>query len=238
MLRTVLYTHAAPITPVDRWWALADSFTHRLSGFPRSKGGSASTMAFSGPAQVSLTLQPACLLSLPSGAFVSGLRGGSHPPSLFPGFSAPDSYRGVSTELLGRDFHPLERCTFMAHVESAGGAVLEGRSEPIAQAGFRSSCSPRSSMSPFPPRRSSNWTCGFPASSSRTDFTRRHATAGNSGLRQPPCENVHGRNQTGQSRAAAYAAVSGDSSPAPPRGGPPDGTMGRRYRRRNSAPSP
>ena len=115
MLRTVLYTHAAPITPVDRWWALADSFTHRLSGFPRSKGGSASTMAFSGPAQVSLTLQPACLLSLPSGAFVSGLRGGSHPPSLFPGFSAPDSYRGVSTELLGRDFHPLERCTFMAH---------------------------------------------------------------------------------------------------------------------------
>jgi len=82
MLRTVLYTHAAPITPVDRWWALVDSFTHRLGGFPRSKGGSASTMAFSGPAQVSLALQPACLLSLPSGAFVSGLRGGGRPPSL------------------------------------------------------------------------------------------------------------------------------------------------------------
>ena len=31
------------------------------------------------------------------------------------GFSSPDSCRGVSTELLGRDFHPLERCAFMAH---------------------------------------------------------------------------------------------------------------------------
>ena len=115
MLRTVLCTHAAPITPVDRCWALVDSFTQHLGGFPRSKGGSASTMAFSRPAQVSLTLQPACLLSLPSGAFVSGLRGGSHLPSLFPGFSAPDSYRGVSTNLLGWDFHPLERCTLTAH---------------------------------------------------------------------------------------------------------------------------
>jgi len=33
----------------------------------------------------------------------------------FSGFPAPDSYRGVSTELLGWDFHPLERCTLMAH---------------------------------------------------------------------------------------------------------------------------
>jgi hypothetical protein len=34
------------------------------------------------------------------------------------GFSAPASYRGVSIELLGRDFHPLERCAVVTHPRS------------------------------------------------------------------------------------------------------------------------
>jgi len=114
MLRTVLCTHAAPTTPVDRRWASVDSLAHLLSGFPRVWDGSASTTQMSGPAQASLTLRPACLLDLLSGPLSQGFAVAvTRLPSL--GFSAPDSYRGVSTELLGRDFHPLERCTFMAH---------------------------------------------------------------------------------------------------------------------------
>jgi hypothetical protein len=51
----------------------------------------------------------------------------THLPS--SGFSAPDSYRGVPTELPGRDFRPLERCTLMAHLRHRppprdGGDVL------------------------------------------------------------------------------------------------------------------
>ena len=116
MLRTVLCTHAAPNTPVDRWRALVDSLAHLLDGFPRIWDGSASTTPLSGPAQASLALRPACLLDLLSGPLSQGFAVAvARLPS--SGFSAPDSYRGVSTELLGRDFHPLERCTFMAHPE-------------------------------------------------------------------------------------------------------------------------
>lgn len=153
MLRTVLCTHAAPNTPADRWQALADSLAHLLDGFPRVRDRSASTTLLSGPARASLTLRPACLLDLLSGPLSQGFAVAvARLPS--SGFSAPDSYRGVSTELLGWDFHPLEWCTLMAHVESAGGAVPEGM------------------PGPFPPRRSSNRTCGSTASGSRTDFTR------------------------------------------------------------------
>ena len=114
MLRIVLCTHAAPNTPVDRWRALVDSLAHLLDGFPRIWDGSASTTPLSGPAQASLALRPACLLDLLSGPLSQGFAVAvARLPS--SGFSAPDSYRGVSTELLGRDFHPLERCTFMAH---------------------------------------------------------------------------------------------------------------------------
>ena len=114
MLRIVLCTHAAPITPVDRWRALIDSLARLLAGFPRHTAGSASTTLLSGPAQASLTLRPARLLDLLSRPLSQGLAVAvTRLPS--SGFSAPDSYRGVPTELLGRDFHPLERCTLMAH---------------------------------------------------------------------------------------------------------------------------
>lgn len=114
MLRIALCTHAAPNTPVDRWRALVDSLAHLLDGFPRIWGGSASTTQLSGPAQASLALRPACLLDLLSGPLSQGFAVAvARLPS--SGFSAPDSYRGVPTELLGWDFHPLERCTLMAH---------------------------------------------------------------------------------------------------------------------------
>ena len=114
MLRIVLCTHAAPITPVDRWQALVDSLAYLLDGFPHAGGGSASTAELSGPARASLTLRPACLLDLLSRPLSQGFAVAVvRLPS--SGFSAPDSYRGVPTELLGWDFHPLERCTLMAH---------------------------------------------------------------------------------------------------------------------------
>src|SRR3990172_638896 len=77
---------------------------------------------------------------------------------------------------VGHALRVIEGISAARGVESAGGAVPEGRSEPTAQAGFRLTCSPRSSIGPSPPRRSSNRTCGFLASGSRTDFTRRHST--------------------------------------------------------------
>jgi hypothetical protein len=114
MLRIVLCTHAAPNTPLDGQRASVDSFARRPNGLPRIWDGSASATQLSGPAQASLALRPACLLDLLSGPLSQGFAVAvARLPS--PGFSAPGSYRGVSTELLGRDFHPLERCTFMAH---------------------------------------------------------------------------------------------------------------------------
>ena len=114
MLRIALCTHAAPNAPVDRRRALVDSLARFPGGFPRMEEGSASTTPLSEPAQASLALRPACLLGLLSGPLSPGFAVAvTRRPS--SGFSAPVSYRGVSTELLGRDFHPLERCTFMAH---------------------------------------------------------------------------------------------------------------------------
>jgi len=116
MLRTALCTHAAPTAPVDRSRALVDSLSHLLDGFPHMQAGSASTSVLSEPARASLALRPACLLDLLSGPLSPGFAVAvTRLPS--SGFSAPVSYRGVSTELLGRDFHPLEQCTFMAHLQ-------------------------------------------------------------------------------------------------------------------------
>ena len=165
MLRTVLCTHAAPTTPVDRRWASVDSLAHLLSGFPRVWDGSASTTQMSGPAQASLTLRPACLLDLLSGPLSQGFAVAvTRLPSL--GFSAPDSYRGVSTELLGRDFHPLERCTFMAHPDMLPLAkVLAG---PLASTrvhqGFTRSLCPAGHLRRFAECRrqvASPWVNGF-----------------------------------------------------------------------------
>ena len=61
---------------------------------------------------------------------------------------------------------------------------------------------------PFPPRRSSNRTCGFPASGSRTDFTPERATS-----RVAPAPPLRGpdaplRSRTGPSHLADGASVS------------------------------
>jgi len=114
MLRTVLCTHAAPTTPVDRRWASVDSSPTSSAAFPVSGMGQRPRHKYRGL----LRLHSRCGLRACSTSFQGPLSQGfavavTRLPSL--GFSAPDSYRGVSTELLGRDFHPLERCTFMAH---------------------------------------------------------------------------------------------------------------------------
>ena len=103
---------------------MVDFFTHHLTGFPRVWEGSASTTQLSGPAQASLALRPACLLDLLSGPLSQGFAVAvARLPS--SGFSAPDSYRGVPTELPGWDFHPLERCTLMAHPDLLTHATIQ-----------------------------------------------------------------------------------------------------------------
>ena len=98
--------------------------------------------------------------------------------------------------------------------------------------------SPRPSTSPSPPRRSSNRTCRFPASGSRTDFTRGHSTAGGFAARPRRGRDAPRRTQTGLFRRAACASFSGSSSHVPRRGCPRCGTTDRRCRRRSSPPIP
>src|SRR5262249_14016561 len=63
---------AAP-TPADRAGAHVDCF-HASRGLPQMAGGSASALSLSRPAQASLTLRPAGLLSRPKATFVTRLR--------------------------------------------------------------------------------------------------------------------------------------------------------------------
>lgn len=58
-------------------------------------------------------------------------------------------------------------------VESTGGAVPLGFVGACCEGPLSLALSPSLAHGPFPPRRSSNRTCRFPASGSRTGFTRR-----------------------------------------------------------------
>jgi hypothetical protein len=58
-------------------------------------------------------------------------------------------------------------------VESTGGAVPLGFVGACCEGSLSLALSPSLTHGPFPPRRSSNRTCRFPASGSRTGFTRR-----------------------------------------------------------------
>ena len=133
VLRTSPFAHMPrPTTPVEHPAMLRrpSRWTH---GLPRMCARSASTIALSGPARASLTLRPAGLLDLLSEAFCLW----ASSPRVTP------RPRQIATEgvdfLLGRDFHPLVRCTFHgartlgAHEENEG---KEKPSNPLRLLGF------------------------------------------------------------------------------------------------------
>src|SRR4051812_12094559 len=76
------------------------------AAFPQSLKRWASTIDLSGPAQASMLLRPACLLSLLSEAFCLGASSASVARRPCP--IATEVHR----QFLGRDFHPLVECAF------------------------------------------------------------------------------------------------------------------------------
>ncbi len=119
-------------------------------GLPQQTGGSASTNSLSRPAQASLALRPAGSLDRPRRPLSRGFETASYP-------TAPLVSYQINRQLSGWFLPPLVFRAFGAHVESRRGAV--------AWAVRHHSVSPP---------RSSNRTCGFPASGSPTGFTARH----------------------------------------------------------------
>jgi hypothetical protein len=116
-----------------RWSARRSSSrpSRRAHGLPRMCVRSASTIALSGPARASLALRPTGSLDLLSEAFC--LWASSPPVTRRP--------RQIATEgddlLLGRDFHPLVRCTFTAHAH--WGHMRPTRGNPLTDASGPSS---------------------------------------------------------------------------------------------------
>jgi hypothetical protein len=99
--------HAMLITPVDPCRCICRLLPGRYS-LPRYSGGSTSTTSLSRPAQASLALRPAGLLS--------------HPRQLLSQGSDPACYQAKSLVsyqtyrlLSERDFHPLAICAVGAH---------------------------------------------------------------------------------------------------------------------------
>jgi len=99
--------HAVPTTPADPNRCACRLLPGRR-GLPRSSGGSASASALSRPAQASLALRPARLLSHPRWPLSQG--SGLTRYRLKPLLSY-QTYRLLS----GWDFHPLVICAVGAH---------------------------------------------------------------------------------------------------------------------------
>src|SRR3954453_8197736 len=125
----------------------------RLHGLPRNSGGSASATSLSRPARASLTLRPVGLLNRPRRPLSRGFGPVGCP-------SEPLVSYQRNRQLAGWNLPPLVNRAVWAHVESRTGAVAWAMRQ-------------RSVSRP----RSSNRTCGFPASGFPTGFTAQHTAA-------------------------------------------------------------
>jgi hypothetical protein len=141
-----------PSTPTDQD-GCARRLLPRLHGLPRFPGGSASVSSLSRPAQASLTLRPVELLDRPRRPLSRGFSPVSCPTEPLVSYQ-------LNRQLAGWYLPPLVNRAVWAHVESRTGAVAWAMRQ-------------RSVSRP----RSSNRTCGFPASGFPTGFSPRH-TAG------------------------------------------------------------
>jgi len=127
-------------------------------GLPRNSGGSAPTTSLSRPAQASHTLRPARSLDRPRRPSSRGFGQVGRPTKPLVSYrSLPTTLRVVPSST------GVPR--LRAHVESRKGAVSASIS----------------SRRPVSPPRSSNRTCGFPASGFPTGFIARHTAAGQYG---------------------------------------------------------
>src|SRR6201999_3227052 len=136
------FRRAVPTTPADRD-GCACRLLPRSRGLPRYAGGSASASPLSRPAQASLTLRPVGLLNRPRRPLSRGFNPVGYPTKPLVSYQS-------NRQLSGWILPPLVKRALGAHVESRRGAVPHQRSV----------------SSP----RSSNRTCGFPASGFPTGF--------------------------------------------------------------------
>ena len=135
-LRASPFQRAVPTIPADRDGCLC-RLLPRSRGLPRFPGGSASATSLSRPAQASLALRPAGLLSRPRRPLSRGFDWASCPAKPLV------SYRS-NRQLSGWNPPPLVTRAVEAHVESRTGAVAWAmRQHPVSRP------------------RSSNRTCGF-----------------------------------------------------------------------------
>src|SRR3954465_5861662 len=161
------FQRAVPRTPADRDGCLC-RLLPRSHGLPRFPGGSASASSLSRPAQASRALRPAGLLNRPRRPLSRGSSSVSCPTKPLV------SYRS-NRQLSRWNPPPLVIHAVGAHVESRTGAVAWAMRQ-------------RSVSRP----RSSNRTCGFPASGFPTGFTSRHTAGTECGV----CCRSSGRRQT------------------------------------------
>ena len=181
--------------PLPRWTAAGASvgcFPATCS-LPRNSGGSASTTSLSRPAQASLALRPVGSLSRPRRPLSRG----------FDPSGCPDrplvSYQ-INRQLSGWNLPPLVARAIWAHVESRTGAVAWAMRQ-------------RSVSRP----RSSNRTCGFPASGFPTGFTSRH-TAGRQD--EPGGAAARRGRRTPPHRGSAWCRATAPCDAGPGSGGP------------------
>ena len=148
----------------------------RSHGLPRFPGGSASASSLSRPPQASRALRPAGLLNRPRRPLSRGFDQAGCPARPLVSYQ-------INRQLSGWNLPPLVTRAVGAHVESRTGAVAWAMRQ-------------RSVSRP----RSSNRTCGFPASGFPTGFSPRHTVGTEFGV----CCRSSGRWQT---RPAAPVGV-------------------------------
>ena len=163
----------------------------RSHGLPRFPGGSASASSLSRPPQASRALRPAGSLNRPRRPLSRGFDQAGCPAGPLVSYQ-------INRQLSGWNLPPLVIRAVGAHVESRTGAVAWAMRQ-------------RSVSRP----RSSNRTCGFPASGFPTGFIVKPAAAAvgarlEDNVRPVPRRCIHAR--TAPSHVPAPCAVCGGSS--------------------------